>query len=160
MRNMALIGQISSFTTSKRRRRRREDRGSDNSPQRKKRMTAGEKYWYQQCFFPSNLSFSGRSHLGSLFTNEGSWRNLYFRHTYRPCLWRHWYSLLRTKLQLPRSCFRDFQTFYFLWLSLLLSDGKGPWCLSVRSPSGSSILLTGPSLKDGKSAIVRKIDPL
>ena len=46
-------------------------------------------------FVASDLSFSGRSHVGLLFIGEehktfGSWRNWYFCHTRRPCSWRRW----------------------------------------------------------------------
>jgi len=62
--------------------------------------------------FALNLSTSGSSHLGSLFTNEerkkiGSWQIWYFCPTCQPCLWHH-RCLLGTKWQHSQSCFYDF----------------------------------------------------
>ena len=61
-------------------------------------------------FLAYNFSSSGRSHVGSLFTNEeqkkaASWRIWYFCHTCRPSLGLHWYRLLGTKLQYSQLCF-------------------------------------------------------
>ena len=43
----------------------------------------------------------------------GSWRIQYFCHGCRPCLWRHWYTLLGTTWHHSQSCFRFFQTSTF-----------------------------------------------
>ena len=65
-------------------------------------------------FFPANLSSSGCSRFGSLFTNEeqknvGSWRNINFRHTCRHCSWRHRHGQPDTSGQLSRPCLRDIE---------------------------------------------------
>ena len=78
-------------------------------------------YWYKSSFFLFELSSCRCSHVSALFTSEGQrktdlWHLWYFCHTFRPCLWHHWYRLLHTTWQ--RSCLQ-FLWHHWWWYRLL-----------------------------------------